>query len=66
MRRRKQPGPTLFTLRCELCGQSMVESDSGLYLQCPQGHGRLHLDPEKAEDLEQLEESVSGSLFDAD
>lgn len=38
-------------ISCDECGASLIETDE--YLCCPNGHGRLHVDPER-----------SGSWFD--
>lgn len=32
-------------LTCEECGEHLIETDE--YLCCPNGHGKLHLDPER-------------------
>lgn len=43
MRREREAGPDLFSLRCQTCSKYLIRTESG-YLACPMGHGRLQID----------------------
>jgi hypothetical protein len=57
-RKRKQPDPDLFSLKCVECGEYLIQTESG-YLCCPKGHGRLRIDAEA-----DIPGENSGSWFD--
>lgn len=61
-RKRRDPGPDLYSLRCESCGRYLVRSESGQYLQCPEGHGKLQLDTERESEPADCE--PSGAWFE--